>query len=220
VGKTALAVYWGHQVADLFPDGQLYVNLRGFDPSGVPVTPAAAVRGFLDALGVPPGRVPAGLDAQAGLYRSLLAGRRMLVVLDNARDPAQVGPLLPGSPGCLAVVTSKSQLTGLAIADGARLLTLSVLTGAEARDLLVGRLGPGRVAAEPTAVTELTGLCARLPLALAIAASQAATRPGMPLAVLPASAAGSAFPARYRRNPEARSRVLVMEPVTRFLTAR
>jgi tetratricopeptide (TPR) repeat protein/transcriptional regulator with XRE-family HTH domain len=191
VGKTALAVYWGHQVADLFPDGQLYVNLRGFDPSGVPVTPAAAVRGFLDALGVPPGQVPAGLDAQAGLYRSVLAGRRMLIVLDNARDPAQVRPLLPASPGCLVLVTSRNQLSGLAAADGARLLTLDVLTVTEARDLLARRLGDERIAAEPAAVAEMAGLCVRLPLALAIAAARAAARPGLPLAALAAELRGT-----------------------------
>ena len=94
-------MHWAHRVADRFPDGQLYVNLRGFDPGGRPPTPAEAVRGFLDALGVPAERVPAGAGRAGGLYRSLLAGRRMLVVLDNARDADQVRPLLPGTPGCL-----------------------------------------------------------------------------------------------------------------------
>src|SRR5205823_4215152 len=125
-----------------------------YDPSGAPLPPAEAVRGFLDALGVAASRVPAGLQAQAGLYRSLLAGKRMLILLDNARDAAQVRPLLPGSAGCLVLVTSRSQLTGLAAADGARLLTVDVLTDPEARTLLGRRLGPERVAAEPAAAAE------------------------------------------------------------------
>src|SRR3984885_9038101 len=108
VGKTTLAMHFAHQVADRFPDGHLYVNLRGFDPSRLPVTPAEAIRGFLDALQVPPTSVPAGPPAQAALYRSLTAGRRMLVLLDNARDCEQVRPLLPGSPGGLVLVTSRS----------------------------------------------------------------------------------------------------------------
>jgi DNA-binding SARP family transcriptional activator len=181
IGKTALTVHWAHQHATLFSDGQLYVNLRGFDPAATPLEAEAALRGFLDALGVPPERVPAGLDAQAALYRSLLAGRRMLVVLDNARDPAQVRPLLPGSPGCLVLVTSRSQLTGLAARDGAHSLTLDLLTPREARDLLARRLGAGRVTAEPAAAEELVELCARLPLALNITAARAVARPAFPL---------------------------------------
>jgi DNA-binding SARP family transcriptional activator/tetratricopeptide (TPR) repeat protein len=173
IGKTALAVHWAHQHADRFPDGQLYVNLRGFDPGGRMVTPAEAVRAFLDALGVPAQRIPTGLDAQAALYRSLLAGKRILIVLDNARDGEQARPLLPGTAGCLALVTSRNQLTTLVAATGAHPLTLDLLTDHEARQLLARRLGPDRVAAEPAAVNQIVAACARLPLALAIAAARA-----------------------------------------------
>ncbi|MGW4104197.1 BTAD domain-containing putative transcriptional regulator, partial [Streptomyces sp. NPDC004976] len=113
IGKSALAVHWAHEVADRFPDGQLHINLRGFDPSGSVMTPDEAVRIFLDALGVPPMRIPAGVDAQVALYRSMLARRRMLILLDNARDTEQVRPLLPGSRGSLVVVTSRNRLAGL-----------------------------------------------------------------------------------------------------------
>jgi tetratricopeptide (TPR) repeat protein/DNA-binding XRE family transcriptional regulator len=191
VGKTALAVRWAHQAAGRFPDGQLYVNLRGFHPGGVPVTPAEAVRGFLDALGVPPDRIPPSPGAQAGLYRSLVADRRMLIVADNARDERQVRPLLPASPGSLVLVTSRSQLAGLA-ADGARLLTLGVLPQAEATQLLATRIGDTRAAAEPSVVGRIASLCACLPLALAVAAARAAARPGFPLAALAAELADSA----------------------------
>ena len=184
VGKTALAVHWAHRVADLFPDGQLYVNLRGFDPSGTPTEPTTAVRGFLDALGVAPQRIPADPDAQAALYRSTLAGRRMLVLLDNARDTAQVHPLLPGAGSCLVVVTSRNQLTGLVAADGAHPITLDLLTPDEAHDLLARRLGTDRTAAEPDAVAEIIIRCSRLPLALAIVAARAATHPRLPLYAL------------------------------------
>jgi tetratricopeptide (TPR) repeat protein/transcriptional regulator with XRE-family HTH domain len=192
VGKTALAVHWAHQIAARFPDGQMHVNLRGYDPSGTPATAAAVIRGFLDALGVPPERVPASPEAQAGLYRSLLAGKRMLIVADNARDEQQVRPLLPASPASLVIVTSRSQLGGLAAAEGARLITLDVLARGEALQLLTARLGAARAAAEPAAVDQIAGLCACLPLALAVAAARAATRPGFPLAALAAELADSA----------------------------
>jgi DNA-binding SARP family transcriptional activator len=186
VGKTALAVHWAHRVAGTFADGQLYVNLRGFDPGGSVMTPEEAIRQFLDALDVPPQRIPADLDAQAGLYRTLLAGKRMLVVLDNARDVEQIRPLLPGAPGCLVVVTSRNQLTGLVANEGANPLTLDLFTSAEAQDLLMDRLGPARIAAEPEAAAGLVARCARLPLALTIVAARAATHPHFSLAALAA----------------------------------
>ena len=184
VGKTALAVHWAHQVAGRFPDGQLYVNLCGFGQSGTPVTPAEAVRGLLNVLGVPADRIPADLAAQAGLYRSLLAGRRMLIVLDNARDEPQVRPLLSADTTCLVIVTSRNQLAGLSAAEGACLVNLDVLPPAEAHQMLTSRLGPQRAEPEPEAVTAITELCARLPLALAVAAARAAMRPGLPLSAL------------------------------------
>jgi len=186
VGKTALAVRWAYRVADRFPDGQLYVNLRGFDPGGQVMSSAAAVRGFLDALGMPANRIPADHDAQAALYRSLLAGRRMLVVIDNARDAAHARPLLPGTPTAVAVVTSRDPLTGLVAADGAHSLSLDLLTAEEARELLASRIEPGRTAAEPRAVEEIITACARLPLALAIVAARAAAHPTFPLTALAA----------------------------------
>jgi DNA-binding SARP family transcriptional activator/tetratricopeptide (TPR) repeat protein len=184
IGKTALAVHWAHRVADRFDGGQLYVNLQGFDATGSPVLPAEAVQRFLDAFGVPAELVPASLEAQVGLYRSLLAKRRVLVVLDNARDEEQVRPLLPGARGCMAVVTSRNRLAGLVTTTGAHPLILDLPSAAEARELLAGRLGADRLAAEPDAVDEIVQLCARLPLALAIVAARAATNPSFGLAVL------------------------------------
>jgi tetratricopeptide (TPR) repeat protein/transcriptional regulator with XRE-family HTH domain len=186
VGKTALAVRWAHQVAGRFGDGQLYVNLRGFDPCGIPMTAAEAIRGFLDALGVPPGRIPPQPDAQAGMYRSLMVAKKMLIVLDNARDEQQVRPLLPASPGSLVIVTSRNRLTGLAAAEGARLLSLDVLAPGEAIELLAARIGASRAAAEPDAVSEIAAQCAFLPLALAVAAARATARPAFPLSTLAA----------------------------------
>ena len=181
-GKTTLALHWAHRVRDHFPDGQLYVNLRGFDPSEPATDPDHALRGFLEALGVPPERVPGGVDAKTGLFRSLLSGKRVLVVLDNARDTEQARPLLPGAADCLALVTSRNQLTGLIAAEGAQPLQLDLLTVPEARDLLARRLGARRVGAEQQAAEEIIASCARLPLALAIVAARAAARPGFPLA--------------------------------------
>lgn len=182
VGKTTLAVHWAHRVRDRFPDGCLYVDLRGFGPHGAAVTPGAAVRGFLAALGVPPGRFPPTVDAQIALYRSMLAGRRVLLVLDNARDAEQVRPLLPGSPGCVVVVTSRSRLPGLVAGEGARPLPLDLPSVAEAREMLARRLGAARVDAEPEATEKIIDGCGRLPLALAVAAARAAVRPDFPLA--------------------------------------
>ena len=157
------------------------MNLRGFDLSRQPLAPTAALRGFLGALGVPAVQIPPDTDRQARLYRSLLADRRMLIVADNARDAPQVRPLLPGTTGCLVLVTSRSQLSGLAVTDGANLIDLDLLTPTEARDLLAARIGSGRVAAEPQATEEIIARCERLPLALAIAAARAAVRPTFPL---------------------------------------
>ncbi len=186
IGKTALAVRFGHQVAERFPGGQLYINLRGLDPVTPPMEPGEALRFFLDAFGVPPHRIPGCTEERAALYRSHVDGRRMLIVLDNASDAAQVRPLLPGSPGCLVVVTSRKQMAGLVAVEGAALVTLDVLSHSEAHEMLARRLGPGRVAAEPEAADEIVAACARLPLALSIAVGRAAAKPKRPLSGLAA----------------------------------
>ena len=206
VGKTALAVHWARKVAGRFPDGQLYVNLRGYDAEGAAVTAEEVTGWFLVALGVPAGQIPADAQARSGLYRSVLAGRRVLVVLDNARDAAQVRPLLPGSAGCLVVVTSRSALAGLAAAEGARPLRLGPLGAEEGVRLLAARLGPERVAAEPEAVTELISRCGHLPLALAVMAARAAADPGLPLGVLAGQLAGAADAEAAGRGPAGRAR--------------
>lgn len=185
VGKSALVVHWGHRVRDRFPDGDLFVNLRGYDP-GPPLTPQQALDGFLRALDVMPERIPHELDAQEGLFRTLVNGRRMLLVLDNASSADQVRPLLPDSPGCMVVVTSRSQLSGLAARDGAHRMTLDMLPPREAVTLLRLIIGKDRVDAEPEAVAELAGRCVYLPLALRIAAERAAIRPQVKLADLAA----------------------------------
>jgi DNA-binding SARP family transcriptional activator/tetratricopeptide (TPR) repeat protein len=185
-GKTALAVHWAHQVRDRLPDGQLYVNLRGFDASGPAMTPAEALHGFLEALQVPPERIPASVAAQASLYRSLTAGRRMLILLDNAYDAQQVRSLLPGGTGSMVLVTSRHQLQGLVAVEGARPVIVGPLTTVEAHDLLTQRLGPVRVATAPEAVEEIIDRCAGLPLALAIVAARAVTNPDFPVAAIAA----------------------------------
>jgi DNA-binding SARP family transcriptional activator len=174
VGKTALALHWAHRVTEHFPAGQLYVDLRGFHPSGHQVDPGQALRGFLAALGVPARQVPPDADAQAALYRSRLAGKRMLIVLDNARDAAQVRPLLPGTPTAAVLITSRSQLTGLVVTHSAVALRLALPSRDEAYALLAGRLGPARVGAERAAADRIIASCARLPLALAVAAARLA----------------------------------------------
>ncbi|WP_410596820.1 tetratricopeptide repeat protein [Amycolatopsis sp. lyj-23] len=186
IGKTWLALQWAHDNAELFPGGQLYVNLRGFDPSGAPVEPPEAIRGFLEALRLPPGSIPLDAEAQAALYRDAVADRRMLIVLDNARDSVQVAALLPGSPSCTVLITSRNQLTGLLTTHDARSLTLDVLDAPEARELLAKRLGPGRVETDRVAVSKLVTYCAGLPLALGIVAAYAATYADLPLALLAA----------------------------------
>ncbi|MFV2194861.1 BTAD domain-containing putative transcriptional regulator [Nocardiopsis sp. LOL_012] len=184
VGKTSLALWWAHDRLDRFPDGQLYVNLHGFDPSTPATQPHDAIHDCLSALGVDRKAVPAGAEARVGLYRSLIAGKRMLVLLDDARDAEQVRPLLPGTPSCTVVITSRDRLNGLVATEGAHPLTLGPLTRDEAHELLAARLGRRRVLREPEAVETVIECCERLPLALAIAAAHAAGAPDVPLAEL------------------------------------
>jgi tetratricopeptide (TPR) repeat protein len=174
IGKTALAVHFGHRVAAAFPDGQLYVNLRGFDPDQPPLAPRDVLLRFLRALGTDPSQMHTDIDELASVYRSLLSGRRVLVVLDNAATAEQIRPLLPGAAGCLALVTSRNRLSGLVARDGARRLTLDVLSPVEAIALLTRIIGSGRVAAEPAAAETLARLCGWLPLALRITGDRAA----------------------------------------------
>ena len=181
IGKTTFAIHWAHHVAKHFDGGQLYLDLHGFDSSASATAPEEALRALLYSLGVPAGHIPTGLDARAGLYRSVLAGKRVLIVLDNARDAEQVRPLLPGNPGCLVIATSRNPLAGLAMTDGARLLTLKLPSLPAARQTLERRLGANRVTAEPEAAEEIIQLCGRLPLALAIVSARAAAHPDFTL---------------------------------------
>ncbi|MFE9750076.1 ATP-binding protein [Saccharothrix saharensis] len=176
VGKTALAVHWAHRSRDRFPDGQLHVDLRGFDHRG-PVHPAAALRGFFLALDVPKERVPDDLDAQVTLFHRLLAGRRVLLLLDNARDTDQVRPLLPTGPGCVVLVTSRRRLDSLVAREQAAHLNVALPSAKQAREILLTRLGSREVSRDDPAVDELVRRCARLPIALAVAAAQATVRP-------------------------------------------
>lgn len=184
IGKTWLTMQWAHENIARFPDGQLYVNLRGFDPSGTPMTAAEAVRIFLDALGVEPGSLPLTFAAQVALYRGLVKNRRILIVLDNAFNGDQVGSLLPGSPTCTVLITSRRNLMGLVTTNEAHPVALSELDDSDARALLAKRLGNDRLDAEPVAVDGLVRYCAGLPLALGIIAAVAATRLDFPLAAL------------------------------------
>ncbi|WP_055526235.1 AfsR/SARP family transcriptional regulator [Streptomyces graminilatus] len=183
VGKTTLALHWAHEVAPRYPDGQLFADLRGFDPGGATAAPAQILRGFLDALGVASEHIPLTVDAQASLYRSLLAGKRVLVVLDNARDPEQVRPLLPGAGGCLVIVTSRTFLSGL-VAEGAHPVALDVLDEAASQELLARRLGTRRLTEQPDAVRDIVRACAGLPLALAVVSARMSMNPHGDLGVL------------------------------------
>jgi tetratricopeptide (TPR) repeat protein len=183
VGKTALAVHLAHQLAPQFPDAQLYVNLHGYEPHQR-LSPAQVLDRFLRALGVPAEALPTDVDEQAALYRSVLAGKRALVVLDNASSPDQVRHLLPASPTCGVLVTSRDSLAALVAQEGARLLDLDVLAPGEALELLSRIAGPDRIAAETEAAAEVAQLCGYLPLAVSIAGARLATRPVMRLAAL------------------------------------
>ncbi|WP_367130155.1 tetratricopeptide repeat protein [Saccharothrix sp. HUAS TT1] len=184
IGKTWLALHWAHRNAHRFPDGQLFVDLRGFSPDSAPMDPTAAIRGFLDALGLEHGRIPVDPHAMAALFRSLVADRRMLFVLDNAVDTAQVTPLLPGGQACTVLVTSRERLSGLITRHAAHHLPLDVLTDAEARALLTGRLGATRVDGDPSAVDALVELCGGFPLAAAIIAGRAGADHRSPLGAI------------------------------------
>jgi DNA-binding SARP family transcriptional activator/tetratricopeptide (TPR) repeat protein len=174
VGKTALAVHWAHRVADRYPDGQLYLDLRGYDPEQ-PMPPADALAALLDGLGITGAGIPLEVTERAARYRSAIAGRRMLVVLDNAGAVEQVRPLLPGTPTAMVIVTSRDRLSGLVAVQGARRIELDLLPAADAHDLLRELIGR-RVDAEPVAAAALADACARLPLALRVAAELAASR--------------------------------------------
>jgi DNA-binding SARP family transcriptional activator len=184
VGKTATALFWGRRIAHRFPDGQLYANLRGFDPSVSAVAPSEVLHGFLRALSVPGEQIPAHVEEQAALFRSLLSGRRMLVVLDNVRDASHVRPLLPGAGQSLAILTSRNPLTALVAAQGAHPLVLGLLSEEDSWQLLSARLGHARLNAEPEAAQLIARCCAGLPLALAVIAARALIRPEASLASL------------------------------------
>ncbi len=184
VGKTALAVEWACRQAGNFPDGQLYVDMHGYSHAARPVSESEALNGFLAALGLPPGQRPARPQDLAALSRSMIHGRRMLIVIDNVRDAEHARLLLPGTPGCVTLVTSRSGLSGLVATHGARLVKLGLPGYSEARHLLMSRLGPSRVTADEAATAALIDACARLPLALSIMSARAAEHPRIRLADL------------------------------------
>jgi DNA-binding SARP family transcriptional activator len=211
IGKTALAVRWAHRNASRFPDGQLYADLRGFDPDDGALLPGDVLEEFLVGLGVAPRDVPASLSARSALFRSLMAGRRILVLLDNARDAGQVRPLLPGASGCATLVTSRNRLSGLIATHHARALRLRVLEPGHAREFLVRSLGPGRVDAEPDPVDEVIEYCGGLPLALAVVAARAGEMPDVPLAAIAAelrAARGSLEALSVEGDPAADTRAV------------
>ena len=184
IGKTWLVLNWAHHHRDRFPDGQLFVDLRGFSPDERPMDPDVAVRGFLDTLGVEPGRVPADPHARTALFRSLVAGKRLLLVLDNAAGTGQVVPLLPGGDTCTVLITSRARPVGLIAGHDAHLVPVGTLSETEARALLTRRLGAARITAEPAAVDEVIEFCGGFPLALGVVAGHAGIRPELPLATL------------------------------------
>lgn len=183
IGKTSLALWWAYRALSRFPDGQLYLNLRGYDPDP-PLAPAQALDTILRSLGLPAERIPSGVEAMAALYRSVLSERRMLILLDNASAADQVRPLLPNAAGCTVLVTSRSRLSGLVARDGAHRVTLDVLTADEAERLLRHIIGHERADAEPGALAQLARRCAYLPLALRVASERVASHPHLTVADL------------------------------------
>ncbi|MET7694399.1 BTAD domain-containing putative transcriptional regulator [Streptomyces sp. NPDC005483] len=186
VGKTTLAVHWAHLVADHFPDGQIYLDLQGHHATRSPLDPAEAMSAVLRALAVEHDRAHASAAALTPIYRSALSGRRLLLVLDDAENCEQVRPLLPTTPGSVAVVTSRRRLEGLSVTDDARIVTLDPMTRAESLELLDRRLGTDRIRAEQAAAEEIVELCGGLPLALAVTSARALLQPRFPLASLAA----------------------------------
>lgn len=182
-GKSALAVHWAHAVRDRFPDGHLYLNLQGYD-AGPPLTPHQALQNILVSLDVPPDTIPPDLDARAALYRHVVSGRRLIILLDNARGAAQLRPLLAGASGSLMLVTSRSQLSGLVVREGAQRIVIGPLAHEDATELMRSILGRERVDAEPEASAQLASHCFHLPLALRIAAERAALHPQVPIEAL------------------------------------
>ncbi|MFI2713356.1 NB-ARC domain-containing protein [Micromonospora sp. NPDC018662] len=191
IGKTSLAMHWAHRVKDRFPDGQLFVNLSGFDPSQPPLDATSAAHAFLDALGVPAAAMPVDETGQTGLLRSLLADKRMLLLLDNARDAEHVRLLLVAAPGSVVVITSRDRLMGLVAAASAHPISLTPLSDDESRELLSRRVGAGRLDAEPTAAQVIVDRCGGLPLALAVTAARVVSQPAVPLAVVAGDLTGA-----------------------------